>query len=810
MRYKSTGLFRKRCRGYHVFQLSECSGDRLDLRSTCMIGRNLTLQLPVVELDVALQPSSEIRHFAIPFPLVDGSKRICLEIHEESASSPLAIETFSGNALKWRSRIDYRTHRTVARMVEELDRSPRLVDAPIMHPLGVFPYDNESVIIRVEALISHADDHIDWETSAVIDGDQRDDDLIILRDTTWREHRILMHSIALSLKVPRSARNVVIAASPTLPGTAGCALGYIPTERDIQLADFVKLTEDAAIDPVYPRWFDLHRTSREELEQQRQEEFDHAPLFSIVIPLFEPPLHYIREAIASVIAQSYANWELILVDTATAGPEERRYLETLGNKRIRIVEAGGNLGIAGNTNLGIQHAKGDYIAFLDQDDVIEPDALYRYAEAIRQHPKADLLYCDEDSFTELGDAPFHPLLKPDFNLDLLYSHNYVIHLLMVSRYALGKCGLSPDESSGAQDYDLTLRVSEIARSIVHIPRVLYHWRQHANSSNEGNIDAKPYAVEAGKRALAQHFERRGLDVKVKTTDIAYLYTPEFHLPGDPMVSIVIPNKDHIDYLEPCIHSIVQNAGGTRYEIVVVENNSTDPNTFAWYEDAQSRLSDLRVISFSGPFNYSKIVNLGAKHAQGDYLLFLNNDTTVQTENFLAKMLGYFSREEVGVVGPLLLYPDGLVQQAGIALMKSERLGFMNQNHSLSMHQGYLGGLGSGFDYSAVMGACQMVSSSLFNQVGGYCEDLAVTYNDIDFCWRVSELQYLIVYTPSVTVIHREFGSRGSDTANAERAAQTQREAGLMRMRWPKYFAQGDPCLNSNCDNDSPYFKLSRM
>lgn len=821
MRYRAIGQFRKRILGYHVFALTNFEGPKEELAVRCSLFGESAL-LPVMELDGFLSRPLGNRLFAAPFPLIGGTARLTLTIlrctdGSEEGGSIASIEV-KGSMLKWQSRLSYRTKKEAAALLENVDEQSRRL-FPAIEVRGVYPLDENIYVMRLEARIPERIGGSTWKPLLFWDEKASEQPPLVLKDTEEASPFGPERHMVFSCRIPRSCENVVFVATPTGSNPSGSSeapenrfaivAGIIPQERDACLGEFYQLSEDAKIDRRYPAWFAARRATETDLSEQRKRTFRSKPLISIVTPIYQPPLRYLEEAIASMLAQSYRAWELVLVNTHSEDDGISRYLKSLEDERIRIVQLKENRGIAGNTNAGIRAATGDYVGFLNQDDILEPDALFHYALAIENEPEADLIYCDEDSFSEQDEKPFSPLLKPDFNLDLLYSHNYIVHLLMVSKRILERVELSPDEVNGSQDYDLSLKAYEAARSIVHVPRVLYHWRQHKDSSNAGNTTAKPYAIAAGKRALENHFKRRGIRATVEETDTPYVYQPRFLPPsGNPLVSIIIPTKDHVDYLRPCLASLLEKARYPHYEILLLENNSEEAATFAFYRELDERYENIRIIRYQGPFNYSKIVNHGARHAKGEYLFLLNNDTEAISDGFLEDMLGYFSRPEVGVVGPLLLFPDGLIQQAGLALMTSGRLGFMNQNHSLCTNEGYLGSSSCGFNYSAVLGACQMVRKSVFDQLDGYCEDLAVTYNDVDFCWRIREAGYSVVFTPYSRFYHKEFGSRGSDTASAERAQQTEREAGIMRMRWPEFFALGDPCLNPNCSKNSPYFKLS--
>ena len=467
-----------------------------------------------------------------------------------------------------------------------------------------------------------------------------------------------------------------------------------------------------------------------------------------------------------------------------------------------------NLGIVGNTNTGIRAASGDYIAFVDQDDMLEPDALFEYASAICEHPEASLLYCDEDSFTDGIESVFYPRFKPKFNKDALLSHNYVIHMLAVSRKAIDAVELSGEEVEGAQDYDLTLKAIEHGPAI-HIPRVLYHWRNHERSINYGGPNSKPYVTDAAVNALRGYFERTGCRAEVSPGMRPGTHRVLFQAEDEPLVSVIIPTKDHPELLGACVKSLLERAGWANLEILLVENNSVEERTFAFYDELLALDGRIRLLRYEGAFNYSRIINYAAAQANGELLFLLNNDTQAITDGCIRILAGYFQRPEVGVVGPLLLFPDGLVQTAGLALMSDKRLGFINQLLTPETHGGYLASLDCPRNYSAVLGAAQMVRKADFEALGGYDEDLAVTYNDVDFCWRMREAGKIVVYTPHARLYHHEFATRSRDTASPEQAARTEREAALMQARWKSYFEDGDPEMNPECDQANPWFKLPR-
>lgn len=568
--------------------------------------------------------------------------------------------------------------------------------------------------------------------------------------------------------------------------------------------DFMK--DACADEEQYRKWLNTHKASPEDLAAQAQAVLTVQPKFSIVVPVFEPNAGYLSACISSVVRQSYANWELLVVDASPHDGIAARCLEPMGDERIVYLRLERNLGIAGNTNVGIENATGDWVAFLDYDDILEPDALFCYARAIARDADAAAMFCDEDTFEVDGQYRF-PVFKSELNLDLLYSYNCVTHFLAVKREALEAIGTSPDDVTGAQDYDLTLRVIAAGGKIVHVPRVLYHWRQHSTSTAGDNVSSKPYAQEAGRLALQRHFEARGIAGHVEETSHPFIYRMRYALPDPhPLVSVIIPNKDHIGELDACVRSIIEKSAYREFEIVIVENNSEDDETFAYYERITAEFDQVKVVRWEGSFNYSAIINHGVRHAAGSRLLLLNNDTEIISPDFIPEMLGYLERPEVGVVGAKLFFRDGLVQHAGIEVGPFDTIVHVNQDF-VDEREGYRGRATRPGNFSAVTGACQMVRRDVFEQAGGYDEDFAVGFNDADFCMRAKEAGYLTVFTPYAKLHHYEFTSRGREEVDDAKMRRWEGERELFQERWAKYFEEGDPFSNPNLSLESCYYAL---
>ena len=547
----------------------------------------------------------------------------------------------------------------------------------------------------------------------------------------------------------------------------------------------------------YGEWWELTKPTSEELEAQKAETFPYMPKFSIVIPVFKTPEKYLKEMLDSVRAQTYGNWELCIADGSPAGQSVERILKKYAKEdpRIHYKILGENLGISGNTNAALEAADGDFIVLADHDDRMTENALYECAKAINENPGCDVLYSDEDKLDMDGGALFDPHFKPDFNQDLLCSVNYICHLFVVKRKLLEKTGGFRHEFDGAQDYDFIFRCTEAAENIVHIPKVLYHWRCHQDST-ASNPESKLYAFEAGSRAIMAHYERVGIRAEKVEKGIDYgIYHTKFLLDGEPLVSVIIPNKDHRQDLDNCIRPMLMKGTYKNLEFVVVENNSTDPETFRYYEEIQKEFPNVHVVRWEREFNYSAINNFGVSHANGEYLLFMNNDIEQIAENFVEEMLGFCQRDDVGIVGARLLYEDDTIQHVGVVV----GFGGIAGHTFIGLHKAessYFHRAMCAQDYSAVTAACMMSKKSVFQAAGGFSEELAVAFNDIDYCMKVRALGKLVVYAPYAVLHHYESKSRGLEDT-PEKVARFNREIAIFAKKWPEILEKGDPYYNPN-------------
>ena len=545
----------------------------------------------------------------------------------------------------------------------------------------------------------------------------------------------------------------------------------------------------------YQKWIVRHLPGPKELERQRREKFDFQPKISIVIPLYKTQEKYLRQLVETIKEQTYPNWELCLSDGSGANSPIAGLLESLAasDERIKVVSHEESLQISENTNAAIEIATGDYIAFADHDDELTPNALFECVKALNKNRDVKVLYSDEDKMSMDGHKFFQPHFKPDYNPDLLCTVNYICHLFVVDRKVIEQVGTLRKEFDGAQDYDFIFRCVEKAREVVHVPEILYHWRTH-KASTADNPASKMYAFEAGKRAIEAHLERTGVKGTVSHTPDLGFYRVKYPVQGHPLVSIIIPNKDEKETLEKCLESIKKNTLYDNYEIIIVENNSTTDEIFDYYRKI-SEDPRIHLICWKKEFNYSAINNFGVKNARGEYLLFLNNDVTVITEDWMGEMLGVCQRREVGAVGVKLIYPDNTIQHAGCVIgiggiaghmfvdMPADRTGYL---HKASILQ----------DMSAVTAACMMMKRSAFDKVGGFTEELAVAFNDVDLCLKTTKAGYLVVYDPYARLYHMESKTRGAEN-NEVKVRRFQREIEYMRCNWIDILKNGDPNYNKN-------------
>ena len=574
--------------------------------------------------------------------------------------------------------------------------------------------------------------------------------------------------------------------------------------------------------------------SEETRKEQESATFEKMPLISILVPLYNTPEKFLRDMIESVLAQTYSNWQLCLADGSDA--EHVDLVSTIvkeyqaspkalfpdGACRIKYQKLEKNEGIAGNTNHCLELADGEYIGLFDHDDILHPEVLYWYVKAINEEG-ADYIYCDETTFK--GDdinkmITMH--FKPDYAIDNLRANNYICHFSVFKRTLLDGTELFRPKFDGSQDHDMILRLTDRAEHIVHVPKLLYYWRSHAGSV-ASDISAKPYAIEAAKGAVADHLRRHGYDHFKITSTRAFetIFKITYEVKGTPKISIVIPNCEHRDDLKRCIDSIFEKSVYDNYEIIVVENNSKGSEIRGYYEELKNgALKDIvKVVDYTAykaesgepaneGFNYSAVVNYGVKNSTGDYIVLLNNDTSVITVNWMEELLMYAQREDVGAVGAKLYFPDRKIQHAGVVLkLGAHRTAGHSHYGQAGMNLGYMGRLCYAQDVSAVTGACLMVSRKKYDEVGGFDEGFAVSLNDVDFCLKLRQAGYLNVFTPFAELFHYESLSRGLDL-EGKNAARYEGESEHFRTKWKEVLDKGDPYYNPNFSLDRSDYSLN--
>ncbi len=550
-------------------------------------------------------------------------------------------------------------------------------------------------------------------------------------------------------------------------------------------------------------------------KEERETVFDRMIKISILVPLYNTPEPFLKDMITSVLNQTYQNWELCLADGSDAEHGEvgricREYLEK--DSRIVYQKLLKNEGISGNTNECLKLATGEYIGLFDHDDILHPSTLYEYVKAVNEQD-ADYIYCDETTFKN-GDInkmlTMH--FKPDYAVDNLRANNYICHFSVFAKRLLEGEELFRSRFDGSQDHDMILRMTDRAKHIVHIPKLLYYWRCHEGSVASG-IDAKPYVVAAAKGAVADHLRRHGFTHFQITSTRAFetIFKIRYEIIGDPMISIVIPNKDHAADLKRCIISILEKSTYENYEIVIVENGSETKEIFDYYTSLKE-YDNIRVVTYEKPegqngFNYSAVNNFGVKQTKGDYILLLNNDTEVITVNWMEELLMYAQREDVGAAGAKLYYGNKTIQHAGVVLQLGAHRTAGHSHYGQSRENlGYMGRLCYAQNVSAVTGACLLVKKSLFEEVGGLDESFAISLNDVDFCLKLREKGLLNVFTPFAELYHYESVSRGLDDSG-EKAERYNRESAHFREKWKTVLEKGDPYYNPNFSLDRSDFAL---
>ena len=550
--------------------------------------------------------------------------------------------------------------------------------------------------------------------------------------------------------------------------------------------------------------------SVKQIQEQRETVFAKEVKFSILVPLYNTPRKFLEEMIDSVISQTYTNWELCLAD---GSDKEHSFVGDICHEycvkddRIVYKKLEKNQGISGNTNQCYQMATGNYIALFDHDDILHPCALYEYAKVINEK-NADYIYCDEGTFKNGNINNMITLhFKSDFAIDSLRANNYICHFSVFDRKLLEGTELFRTRFDGSQDHDMILRLTGQAKCVVHVPKLLYYWRSHKGSV-ASDISAKTYAIEAARGAIADHLTTQGFkNFEISSTRaFPTIFRIKYQLLSNPKISILIPNKDHVEDLRRCISSVIDKSTYEDFEIIVIENNSTTEEIKEYYAEIEKH-PKIKVVTYTGEFNYSTINNFGETFATGEYLVMLNNDTEVITVNWLEELLMYAQRSDVGAVGAKLYYEDRTIQHAGIVIGLGAHRTAGHTHYRVNYENvGYMGKLCYAQDVTAVTGACLMVRKDIYEKVSGLDESFKIALNDVDFCLRLRKEGYLNVFTPFSELYHYESKSRGLDN-EAEKAERYNEESKRFRDRWSAELEAGDPYYNNNFSLDRSDYAL---
>ena len=634
----------------------------------------------------------------------------------------------------------------------------------------------------------------------------------LYRSTSWRvtaplrRISVLSQDVKYSMRVFREAlaagKGWSLAVKQALHASASDEAGVTA-----EVADHAPKTLDVRDYKEWVRRYDTLDAAAVERLKGETAAMTERPLVSVIMPTYNANLDWLDQVVRSVQGQLYPRWELCIADDASTDPAVRPYLDKLAaaDSRIKVVFRDSNGHISAATNSALAMATGDWITFVDHDDVLPAHALLYMIKAISRHPDARLLYSDEDKIDDHGKR-YDPYFKCDWNPDLFYSHNLVTHLAFYRSDLMGEVGGLRDAYAGAQDYDLVLRVIERIQpaQIVHVPFILYHWRAHAGSTATADLNIKPYAMLAGERALNDHFKRTG--VKAKAQFVGHGYRVRHRLPQPaPKLSIIIPTRNKVELVRMCVESIREKSTYKNYEILLMDNGSDDPEALAYFAE-QAKTDSFRVIRDDSPFSYSAINNLGASQATGEVLCFLNNDIEVIAHDWMEELVSQACRPGIGAVGAKLLYPNTTIQHAGVVLGIGGWAGHAHKGFSLYAH-GYVGRASLASNFSAVTGACMAVQRKHFDQVGGFDDvNLKVACNDVDLCLKFVEAGLRNLFTPSALLFHHESATRGYEDT-PEKKARFQSEVEYMWKRWPRYMGN-DPAYSPYLSIDHEDFGLA--
>jgi len=712
-------------------------------------------------------------------PLMEA-RNYTFSFHLDNSTDASTELPLSSKQITWMSRINYRLKHEACMEIRDFE-----AEHFYKHYQIVFTnrFDGSNCAIwRAYVRWTGASDRMPTLSILDLAGHQIDARCLLLELQLAKTGEDLEENRAyFSLILPDELDEFVVAARDDGPSANSnrVEMGFGCMHKDYSA--FLKSSADKTMmpadkDPSYQQWFADHKISNARIAEQRVARLNREPVFDIVITNSHDNAKTKKTA-QSIERQTYPHWNII--NRAKNGAD-----------------------LSANFQDCIDASSGDLIAFIESGDTIEPDALFEYAKKLQSCSSPVILYCDEDVCDDTG-THINPQFKTPLNLDLLFARNCIGHMLVLDRALLASQHFSDIDYLALDGYAIVLHALNQKADFIHVPHVLYH----KNSSGDDASIQPETANDHGKKVLGEFLAAQSIKCHVISGEQAGNFKVEYDLPSPhPLVSIIIPNKDHIDVLDPCVNSILNDATYDNYEILIIENNSTDEVTFEYYEHITSTDSRVRVVQWDHEFNYSKIINFGAAKALGNYLLFLNNDTKVISASFIEEMMGFLQRPDVGVVGAKLFYKDGLVQHAGMMVDPFGAVAHVNQNRPMN-DGGYQNLCTTPGNYTSVTGACQMVRADVFNEIEGYDDSFAVGFNDVDFCMRAWEAGYRVVFAPDAQLYHYEFTSRGRELADTEKLIRWKREHALFMARWPKPFIEGDPFVNPNLKPNSFYYGL---
>lgn len=749
--------------------------------------------------------------YVINVPLLRGALyhlRVT-ETDELGRDISTAEELISSNSLRWRSRYAYRFQKDLAREIRDIDHSSRAdrTDFTVAHVVFQPDENFEGAMLMMQGMIIPKCIKSDFKVYCMDDRGRIISDAFFIEEAKNR---------SCPEESSRSFRRIV---DYSVSFESDCKTLFVVVEEEpidsregkpqiaMKAFDVKKLWERANREPVNRRempaeethndWFiGRHKRSETELEFQRNMKFEYNPLISILVPLYKTPRMFLFEMVESVVNQTYGNWELCL---ANASPEDEALcaaLESIKEKcdaRIKYIDLEDNSGISANTNQALKHATGEFVTLVDHDDVLELDALYEIVKAVNTDSEIDMLYSDEDHMISETGVYYLPNIKSDFNIDFLRCCNYITHLTTIRRSIVEEVGGFDPEYDGAQDFDIILKSSEKSRVIHHIPRILYHWREHENST-ASNISSKPYAIEAGRKAVESHLKRIGIPAKVENSKWPCIYKTTYQVADCHSVSVIIANQFGASDTDRWIFELLSQPCLERCELL-------------WAKRAEDEAEDISVDSrikiLYCEGDLPARLNEAAKQAGGEYLLFLDSGMVPLSADFIDSMLGYSLREDVGAVGAKSYYSDKTIEHAGIAL--SAETITLNMFRGMTQHNaGFQARALCSNDVAAVSSACLMTPKSTFDSMGGFAEEFTSHFYDVDYCLRLDEKGLLSVFDANAEILHHCIKHPG---LSVESTVKWEKDRAVFCNTWAKKLAKGDRFLSPNVSAVQPYWNL---